>query len=68
MKKKRISNITNINISCYISGVGSYVVRLNVTSKFWLGRKDCIVCRFNLPISKSIGTRNATLIYYLAGR
>ena len=22
--------------------VGSYVVRLNATSNFWLGRKDCI--------------------------
>ena len=44
------------------------MVRLNVTSKFGLGRKDCIVYRFNLPISKRIDTRDATLIYYLAGR
>ena len=45
------------------------MARSNVTSNFWFGRKDCIVCRFNLPVSKRIDTRDAaTLIYYLAGK
>ena len=52
------------------SGVGRYVARSNVTPNCWLKkrRKDCIVCRFNLPMSKRIDARDATLIYYLAGR
>ena len=33
-------------ISCDISEVDSYVVRSNVTSNFWLGRKDCIASLF----------------------
>ena len=38
--------------------VGSYVVRLNATSNFWLGRKDCIVFRFNLPTVADLLTQS----------